>query len=535
MTPAVARSATDDRSASDWLLIGGIVLASLTEAIASTVLSLGRGDILGDTHATPDEFAWFDVSYAALKLIGFALTPWLLTRVPPRNVLLATTLAMGVACAAAAATASLDTLILLRAVQGLSGAALLVSGQAILLWSYPTSRQPLLQAIFAVGSVVAPATLAPALQGWLLDSQSWTWIFFALVPISLAAAGLLLVEDRAPLLPASERRPLDWLGLVLLGAALSSTAYVLSQGSRWDWFEASRIAWLSVVAGMCLVLFLMRQRIAGPRALFDTTVFKSDDFTFAFAVSFVAGIALFGSAFLIPVFAVAVLGFTPIDAGQLLLPSGALFVGALLFAAFLMQAKHVPPIATVPFGILLIMAAMWMLSGSSGESGSDDMMPALLLRGLGLGFLFLSITLIAFSRLTSANLAFGIAIFNIGRQLGGLMGVAGLQTVIDHQAALNQTVLGTALVAGSPALAERLAATTSLLAARGMEATTAAKVATSMLGRSVAGQATVIAFDTAFNIVALLFVVAAPILVAFKVVLARKAKRRGTANEGAVS
>ena len=531
MTPAVARSATDDRSASGWLLIGGIVLASLTEAIASTVLSLGRGDILGDTYATPDEFAWLDVSYAALKLIGFALTPWLLTRVPPRNVLLATTLAMGVACAAAAATASLDTLILLRAVQGLSGATLLVSGQAILFWNYPTSRQPLLQAIFAMGSVVAPATLAPALQGWLLDSQSWSWIFFAVVPISLAATGLLVMDDRASPL-ASERRPLDWPGLMLLGAALSSTAYVLSQGSRWDWFEASRIAWLSVVAGACLVLFLIRQRVTGPRALFDATVFESDDFTFAFAVSFVAGIALFGSAFLIPAFAVSVLGFTPTDAGQLLLPSGALFVGALLFAAFLMQAKHVPPIATVPFGILLIMAAMWMLSGSSGESGSDDMMPALLLRGLGLGFLFLSITLIAFSRLTSANLAFGIAIFNIGRQLGGLMGVAGLQTVIDHQAALNQTVLGTALVAGSPALAERLAATTSLLAARGMEAATAAKVATNMLGRSVAGQATVIAFDTAFNIVALLFVVAAPILVAFKVVLTRKAKRRGSANAG---
>ncbi len=67
-----------------------------------------------------------------------------------------------------------------------------------------------------------------------------------------------------------------------------------------------------------------------------------------------------------------------------------------------------------------------MLSGSTSESGTDDMMAAILLRGLGLGFLFLSITLIAFSDLNSRNLACEIGLFNTGRQLGGLMGVAGL-------------------------------------------------------------------------------------------------------------
>lgn len=534
MTAAVATPASSDARVFGWLPIGGIVLASLTEAVASTVLSLGRGDIIGDTYATPDEFAWLDICYAALKLIGFALAPWLLTRASPRTALLAATLVMGAACTAAAVTARLDVLIVLRAVQGLAGAIVLVSGQAILFWSYPQSRQPILQAIFAMGSVVAPATIAPALQGWLLDSQSWAWVFFSVLPFSLAAAGLLLMDDSLPPFP-SVRRPFDWLGFMLLGAALFSSTYVLSQGSRWDWFEASRIAWLSIAAGVCLVLFVIQQRIAAPLALFDLTVFRSDDFTFAFVVSFVAGIALFGSAYLIPAFAVSVLGFTPTDAGQLLLPSGALFTGALLLAAFLMQARQIPPIATVPFGILLIMAAMWMLSRSSAESGADDMMPALLLRGLGLGFLFLSITLIAFSQLTAANLAFGIAIFNIGRQLGGLMGVAGLQTVIDHQVVHNQTALGAMLTAGSPAVGERLAATTTLLVGRGLDAGNAAKVAASMLGRTVGGQATVIAFDTAFSIVALLFVVAAPILIAFKVALARMAKQHESTNAEALS
>lgn len=530
MNVAAARPDARVSPASGWWLIGGVVLASLTEAIAGTVLALGRSDIIGDTHTTPDEVAWLDVCYTALKLIGFAFTPWFLTRAEPRNLLLAATLAMGIACAFAAFTSQLEILVVLRAVQGLAGGALLVSGQAILFWTYPPSRQPLVQALFATGSVVAPATVGPALQGWLLDSQSWTWIFFGVVPVALAAAGLLVMADPTPS-PSRDRRSLDGTGLALLAAALFGATYVFSQGSRWDWFEAGRIVWFSLIAGVGLILFLIRQRRAGARALFDLTVFKVEDFTFAFLVSFVAGAALFGSAFLIPAFALSVLGFTPTEAGQLLLPSGVAFVAALLLAAFLFQARRIPPIATVPFGILLIMVAMWMLSGSNGDSGEADMMPALLLRGLGLGFLFLSITLIAFNRLAPAQLAFGIGIFNIGRQLGGLIGVAGLQTAIDHQFAANQAVLGVALSPGSPLLAERVAMTTALLAGRGMETGAAAPAAVVLLGRTVAGQARLLAFDTAFLIVALLFVVAAPILVGLKLLLARLYSRSSRARE----
>lgn len=63
------------------------------------------------------------------------------------------------------------------------------------------------------------------------------------------------------------------------------------------------------------------------------------------------------------------------------------------------------------------MVAMWLLSGSTSESGAHDMMTGILLRGLGLGFLFLSITLIAFSDLNERNRAFGIGLFDTGRQI----------------------------------------------------------------------------------------------------------------------
>ena len=514
-----------DRRAAGSILVAGIVLATLTEAIASTVLSLGRNDIIGDTHATPDEFAWLDVGYTATKLIGFMAAPWLMTRINPRSLIIGSTLVMGTACGIAAITYRLDLLIALRIMQGFSGGTLLVAGQSIIFFAYPRSCQPILQALFAMGSVVAPATIAPALQGWLIDSQSWAWIFFGVVPIALAAIGLLLIAD-GPRPVAISRLPFDWTGFMLISVTFFCLTYVLNQGSRWRWFEEPRIVWLTLIGAAALLAFLGQQVIARGQGLVDFTVFRSSDFSFAFIVSFVAGAALFGSAFLIPSFAVSVLAFTPTDAGQLLLPSGALFVGALFIAAFLMQVGGAPPIATVPFGILMIMAAMWMLSGSTSESGADDMMAAILLRGFGLGFLFLSITLIAFSELNNRNRAAGIGLFNTGRQLGGLMGVAGLQTMIDHNVTANATVLGASVTAGVPAVSERLTTMGTILAARGMDGVAAGRAAIGLLGRTITSQSTVIAFDTAFAAVALLFVIAAPVLVTIKIALALHAKVR---------
>ena len=74
MTMVVTDTPSRDRSAAAILLVAGVVLATLTEAIAGTVLSLGRGYIIGDTYATPDEAAWLDIGYTASKLIGFMIS-----------------------------------------------------------------------------------------------------------------------------------------------------------------------------------------------------------------------------------------------------------------------------------------------------------------------------------------------------------------------------------------------------------------------------------------------------------------------------
>lgn len=151
MTAALVATPSRNGTGTGGLLVAGIVLATLTEAIASTVLSLGRGDIIGDTYATPDEFAWLDIGYTAPKLVGFLTAHALMSRLDPRRLIIGSTLIMGLACAIATVTARLDLLVALRILQGFSGGTLLVGGQAIIFLAYPRHRQPILQALFAMG------------------------------------------------------------------------------------------------------------------------------------------------------------------------------------------------------------------------------------------------------------------------------------------------------------------------------------------------------------------------------------------------
>jgi DHA2 family multidrug resistance protein len=513
-------SAGTNAFAKGGLLVAGILLSVLTEAIAGTVLTLGRVDMIGDLHATPDEFSALDISYTAAKLVGFLVAGWLVGHVPAHRLVVIATLAMGGACALAALATRLDLLVALRAMQGMSGGLLLVGGQVLLFVCFPRQRQPLLQALFAMAAVVVPSTVALALEGWLVDALSWTWIFFLAVPLSLAGAGFLVLTDVSDSAMAKPR-PVDRPALVLLVVLFASVVYVLTLGSRWNWLEAPRIGWLALVSVVLLLIFLGRQAIIGRGTLIEFSAFRSADFAFAFVVSFVAGAALFGSAYLIPTFALSQLAFPATDTGLLLLPSSGMFAASLFLSACLIQFRALNPFATVPIGILLIMFAMWLLTGSTAQSGFADLLPAILLRGLGLGFLFLSITLIAFQNLPLSALSTGIGLFNTGRQLGGMMGVAGLQTLIDGKNAQNATTLASHINAGTPAVMQRLETMEAQLMLEGLDAVTAARIAVSGLARTAGAQASVLSFEAAFLAVALLFVCAAPVLIAVRLGLIR--------------
>ncbi|TPN83243.1 MFS transporter [Mesorhizobium sp. CU2] len=489
-------------------VLSGTVIAVSMDAIASTALSIGRIGILGDIHATTDELATADIVFVAAKLVGFLTVPLFIAVLRPTACLRAGTVVLLLSCTAITLSTDLTWIYACRAFQGFAGSAILVAGQALLFFRFARDRQPSVQAMFAIGAVMAPTTLTPALQGWFVDHLSWNWIFLCNVPLGIAALVLLAADGDRPI---GQRIELPLFRILLLGVAAAAITYVLQQGSRFNWLDDRLIAGLALLGSLAVGLFIVLEWGDANSSLIRLSLLRNPGFRFGLLASVVAGFALSGTSYLVPAFALNVLGMTATDAGTLLLPSGAMLGVAMLLAGVAIQVGLMP-IAPVPLGIALFAGAMWMLSGATSASGPADLAFPLLLRGFGLGLLFISLTIIALPGLGNNSLPFGIGLFDFCKQLGGQLGTASLQTYIDHQSSLATTILSAHLVDGDPRLESRLGAVAASLAERGLAGGASSRIAIPLLQQMLGRQVGAIAFDEAFFALVLFSAGAAPAL-----------------------
>ena len=512
------KSGTDKTpSLTRWMILTGLVLGVLMDALNGTIFTIARPQIMGAASATPDEVSWVNLGYLIAKVACLPASAWLIDRYgESRNLFWSVVLVAG-ASVPCAISVDLDTLIAARIIQGAGGAALLVSAQAILFRLFARKQQGLVQAFFALGVVMAPTTLAPAIQGWLTDTLSWASVFWLNLP--LAAMALLCLVPFVSCLPhtTGQCRPFDWIGFALFTVSAAALVYVCLEGPRWNWFDDAGITRWTVIGTVTLALVLIWRVLGQKRsAFFDRRVFTNPQFAFGFLVSFIAGFALFGSAFLIPAFALNVLHMPPMDAGFLLLPSSLAVGGGLLTAGLLVTAKGINPFKFVPLGIVLVMTAMWMLSWSNMESGDHDLWPGLLLRGFGLGFLFLAVTLITLDDLKDEYLASGIGLFNFGRQMGGILGISFLSTYLNNQIALNRRVLIENINPASLPFRQRQGLLAQALQGNGLDPGKTGEGVAILLQKTIQGQVAALSFNEAFFSLVLLFVVAVPVILGFK-------------------
>ncbi len=517
-------------------LLAAVTLLALTDAINGTLMMVNRAHFAGGLHATLDEAAWLNILYFAAKLAAFVIAAAVARRFGEAAVLRWSGVLLVASTAAASLPLDLAMLGACRFVQGATAALMLATAQALLFRDAPPRWVPLSQAVFALATVMAPTTLAPLAQGWVTDHGSWRLVFLAGVPFGLAGIGLALLvlpreatDQRIDVGSAALPHGLDPIGIALLTVASIATVFVLQEGNRHDWLHSPRIVQAGLLAGVALVLAAWRQRrrdgarqrrCDSPRWL-QARLFRDPHFAFGFCVSFVAGFALFGSAFLLPAFALNVLRLSPTHAGDLLVSSAATASLGLLLGGALAQYTRVAPFKLIPLGIVLFMLAMAMLSYATAYSGLPDMTPPLLIRGFGLGLMFVSLTLVTLGGLPAALACQGAALFNFGRQFGGLIGIAFLQTYLHHRHGAARSALVQTLPVGMEA--PLAAGSTESPLRQALSHADPAVAIAATLEPLLERQAGALAFNAGFLSLALLFVVAIPVLLAIKVALGRYA------------
>src|SRR5471030_2765372 len=411
----------------------------------------------GNLGATLSEIGWVSTSYSIANVIVIPLSAWLGLRFGKKRYFIFSLVAFVFASVLCGLASNLTLLIVGRVIQGLGGGGLLAKAQALMFETVPREEQAKASTIFSLGVIGGPA-IGPALGGYLTDNFGWRWIFFINIPL-----GIMAVFMASTFLPtddphARKKGDVDWQGILYLALGLGAFQTVLEQGQQDDWFSSAFIQRMAVLSVAGIALFIWQELRIGHPAV-DLRVLRYRSLAAGSIISLAVGMGLYGTVFVVPVFAQTVLQFTATKTGMMLVPGAiASAVGMFALAPLL---KVFPAKWMIASGCVMTIGVMFTFSTLNPDTGADQFYWPLIWRGFGTVIMFLPLSIATLGSLPKKDVASGSGFFSLTRQMGGSIGIAAITTLVARQEFVHRSQLVYDISDMNPAYQERMGGNTS--------------------------------------------------------------------------
>jgi DHA2 family multidrug resistance protein len=502
-----------------WIIVVTVVFCCLLELIDTSIVNVALTQMMGNLSATQQEVSWVIASYAIANVIVIPMTGFLAEQFGRKNYYLVSVILFTLASMACGQSSTLPELVFFRFIQGIGGGALMATSQAILIDTFPPKQLPLGQALFGMGVIIGP-TIGPTLGGYIVENYSWPWIFYVNVPVGILASifTILFIRDPERIKNAIPRplRDIDWAGIGLLVMGVGSLQYVLEQGETNDWFDDNVIKLFSGLAAIGLIGFVWRELTAKAPIVDLRVLGKSRNLAVGAFLSFVLGFGLFASVFVFPIFTQRILGFSAEQTGWILLP-GALASGFMMPIVGRMLMAGVPQKAMLPVGFAIFFGfTFWMGSRISPTAGESDFFWPLIVRGVGLGLIFMPITTMSLAGLQGRDAGQAAGLTGMIRQLGGSFGVAIVGTYLERSIQNNRVALLPNISLYNPETAQRLQAFTQSFLSKGLALDQARQAAYAALEGTLMKQVSLITYTQIFYALGFFFISCVPLIILVK-------------------
>lgn len=477
-------------------MVFGMFMAILDIQIVSASLS----EIQAGLSASNDEISWVQTSYLIAEVVMIPLSGFL-SRAFSTRWLFAVCCAgftfMSFLCATAS---SIEEMIVYRALQGFIGGGMIPTVFATAYTIFPRSKQPVVGPIIGLVATLAP-TIGPTIGGYLTELFSWHWLFLVnIVPgILVSVATFSLVDFDEPDLSLLER--FDWSGLFFMAGFLGSLEFVLEEGPGNDWFDDHEIVFFTVVGVVSAVGFFWRA-FAAAVPVVDLRSFANRNFATGSAFSFVMGIGLYGLTYLYPVYLSRIRDYSALMIGETMFVTGlCMFLTAPI--AGRLSAK-IDPRIMIAIGFLGFGIGTWEASKITADWDFWELFVPQILRGVSLMLCMVPITNLSLGTLEPHTIKNASGLFNVTRNLGGAVGLAVINTVLNDRTDLHLQRLRDHVVWGRSVAEDTL---NNIAASLGSLGSTANDAALKQVANMVSQQATVMAFGDVFLVMTALFVV----------------------------
>jgi DHA2 family multidrug resistance protein len=385
---------------------------------------------------------------------------------------------------------TIEQMILWRAVQGFLGGGMVPTVFASAYTVFPRSKFHIVGPIIGLVATLAP-TIGPTVGGVITDWMSWHWLFFInIIPgIGITIGVLALVDFDEPNLALLER--FDWWGLITMGAFLGTLEYVLEEGPQYQWLEDTSVATCAAVSVVSAVLFFYRV-LTAEEPIVDIRTFTNRNFAVGCLISFCVGIGLYGLTYIYPRYLAEVRGYSALMIGETMFVSGiAMFLTAPLVGRLMQKFDLRLIIGT---GIVIFALGSWQMTWITREYDFYELLLPQILRGIGLMFAMVPTNGIALGTLPPDRVKNASGLFNLTRNLGGAMGLAVINQVLNERTDLHISRLHDRVTWGNTTATETLNMLTQKFQGMG----DASLMAMKQLSQIVHRQAVVMGYGDAF-------------------------------------
>jgi len=452
-----AHEALVEYGARRWLIVVGVMSATLLQVLDATIVNVALPTIQGNLGANFDDGAWIVTGYIIAAVIVIPLTPWLQQLLGRRNYYVGAIVGFTITSALCGTATSLSSLIFFRVLQGLCGGGLIATGQAIMRDTFPAKQLGLSQALTSIGAVVGPS-IGPTLGGVLTDALSWNWIFYVNIVPGIISGLLCAMLLRDP--PRHKVQGFDGVGLALMATGLGCLQYVLDEGERYDWLNDRNILLTATLAVASLATFVYWELRVVKNPIVDIGILlRKRTVAAGCALAMLLAFSLFGGVILAPQFQQLLLNFTATLSGLSIL-SRALGIMVMTFVTLgLMNRLKVHPQILLGTGFIIVAIANFQTAAvlTTNSVFSTFLFP-LIFGGIGFGLIFVPLAVTVLSSVQGIETQKATALMNLCQQLGGSISTAVLVTLLDRRSAFHQDHLAASVTLASPAVQHALQA-----------------------------------------------------------------------------
>ena len=402
-------------------VLGTLVLslATFMNVLDASIANVSLPAIAGDLGASVHQGTWVITSFGIATAISMPLTGWLTQRFGQVRLFVASVLLFVLASFFCGRAPSIEWLIAFRVLQGLVAGPMMPLSQILVMASHPPERAGRALAVWSMTILIAPI-VGPLLGGWISDNMHWAWIFYINVPIGLICALLtwIIYRRRESL---RRRIPVDAVGLILVVIWVGAFQTMLDTGKEDDWFDATSIVVLGLVALIGFAVFFVWEW-TDEHPIVDIRMFRDRNFTLG-VLSLSGGFALFsGNIVLLPLWLQQSMGYTATWAGLVLAPVGVIAIMCTPLAGRAIDRGYARTVAVLAF--LSFALSFWLRSRFTLQADFVTIVLPLIFQGVGGALFFISTVAISFSNLQPARLPLASGLSNFVRISAGAFGTS---------------------------------------------------------------------------------------------------------------